>query len=62
MIHYASPLHHQPLFSGRSRTGPTPNADDVVKEVLTLPLHAELTDDEVDHVGEALAGAVQKLE
>jgi dTDP-4-amino-4,6-dideoxygalactose transaminase len=33
----------------------------VVKEVLTLPLHAELTTDEVDHVLEALAGAVKKL-
>jgi dTDP-4-amino-4,6-dideoxygalactose transaminase len=61
LIHYSSPLHHQPIFSGRSRAGPTPMADDLVKEVLTLPLHAELTDDEVDHVGEALAGAVNML-
>ena len=62
LIHYASPLHHQPLFEGRSRAGPTPMADRVTNEVLTLPLHAELTDDEVDHVGEALASAVKKLE
>jgi dTDP-4-amino-4,6-dideoxygalactose transaminase len=34
----------------------------VTNEVLTLPLHAELTDGEVDRLGETLAGAVQKLE
>ena len=36
-------------------------ANEVVHEVLTLPLHAELTDDEVDHVLDALAGAVKVL-
>jgi perosamine synthetase len=50
-VHYM-PLHAHPLFSRYQ--SPLPNSASIWPTLLTLPLHARLTDAEVDRVGEAL--------
>ena len=47
------PLPQQPYFE-RWNKNDTPVADKVWKDMVTLPLHARLTDEEVDYVLDAL--------
>lgn len=53
LVHYAVPLHRQPVFAA-SAPGDCPVADRLAGEVLSLPLHAMLTDAEVEQVAAAL--------
>lgn len=46
-VHY-TPLTMQPLFQNHAES--TPQATKVYDEILTLPLHPELTDEEIDYV------------
>jgi dTDP-4-amino-4,6-dideoxygalactose transaminase len=55
LVHYAAPLARQPLFHGRCRELPCPVAERACGEVLSLPIHALLTDAEVERVTTALA-------
>ena len=57
LVHYAAPLARQPMFDGRCRELPCPNAERACAEVLSLPIHAQLTDAEVDRVCAALRDA-----
>jgi dTDP-4-amino-4,6-dideoxygalactose transaminase len=53
LVHYGSPLHRQPLF----QEGPpvhAPHAEEASRQVLSLPIHAYLRDEEV----EAVTGAI----
>jgi dTDP-4-amino-4,6-dideoxygalactose transaminase len=56
---YALPLHGQPVFADLS-TGEFPVADDVCRRHVCLPVHSDMTDDEADHVVEALASALSR--
>ena len=49
MIHYPFLLHQQPLFSSGARS-PLPVAERVVGELLSLPLHPHLTEEETSAV------------
>jgi dTDP-4-amino-4,6-dideoxygalactose transaminase len=55
LIHYPYPLHRQPAFA---EFGPArcPNADLLCSRVLSLPIHAFLTDGEVNRVIEGVRG------
>ena len=55
LVHYAAPLARQPMFDGRCRELPCPVAERACAEVLSLPIHAQLTDAEVERVCAALA-------
>lgn len=59
-VHFR-PLHRLAWFTEHAVVGPggTPVADDMAGRVLSLPLHAELADDDVDFVCEALAFALR---
>ncbi len=57
LVHYAAPLARQPMFDGRCRETPCPNAERACSELLSLPIHAQLTDAEVDRVCAALRDA-----
>ncbi len=55
MVHYASPLHKEPLFA--DYIGPTdnfPETERLSREALSLPIYPELDDSEVDFVCEKL--------
>ena len=53
LVHYATPLHRQPVFAS-SDPAPCPGADRLAREVVSLPLHAMLTRAEVERVEDAL--------
>lgn len=54
-IHYDQPLHRQPMFENMLASGQQlPRVDHAAKTVLSLPIYPEMTDDEVEHVSEAL--------
>lgn len=54
LIHYPEPLHQQPAFVAHWR-GPLPEAERLCRSVLSLPIHAWMTDAEVDYVASAVS-------
>lgn len=54
LVHYATGLHRQPVFAPHD-PAPCPTADALAATVLSLPIHAFLTDDEVERVERALS-------
>jgi dTDP-4-amino-4,6-dideoxygalactose transaminase len=59
-IYYPSPLHVQPAYSHLGyKQGDFPYAEQAAREVLSLPVHPNLTDEQVEHVCQALRTFVQ---
>lgn len=56
-VHYATPVHLQPAYADLGY-GPNslPESEKAAKEVLSLPLYPELTDDQIHSVAQALMG------
>jgi len=52
-IYYPRPLHLQPCFPG-GREGDLPQAERAAREVLALPVHAELSEDQLAHVADTV--------
>ena len=59
-VHYPSPVHHQPV-AAQWGYGPDafPNAARLSTEILCLPIHPFLADEQADRVAEALLGALE---
>jgi dTDP-4-amino-4,6-dideoxygalactose transaminase len=56
-IHYPVPIHRQPAWtSAYGDTPPLPRAEQAAREMLSLPVHPDLTDAEVERVADAVAG------
>jgi hypothetical protein len=57
-VHFPSPIHRQPAYSGRVAMGPSGcrNSDCAAAQVLSLPIFPELTDGQVEYVCDALRG------
>ena len=54
-IYYPVPLHRQPVFQhGGVRSGPLPETERAAGEVLSLPMHTELTLPEQEYVADAV--------
>ena len=59
-VHYPVPIHRQPAWlRAYGETPPLPCAEQVAREMLSLPVHADLTDEEVERVAD---GVVQFFE
>ena len=57
MIYYPVPMHEQAAFNKLVRKRVTlKNTDLVSKEVLSLPMHADLEDDQVAYIVEKIKG------
>ncbi len=56
-IHYPIPLHMQPAYSHIKEK--FPNAEKVSKEILSLPMFPEMTDEEVKYVAECVKDSIQ---
>jgi dTDP-4-amino-4,6-dideoxygalactose transaminase len=55
-IHYPIPVHLQPAYSDLGyRRGDFPVAEKAADEVLSLPMHPELTDEAIERVASAVA-------
>jgi len=55
LIHYPRPVHAHPGYKDLGQAGvDLSNSERVAREVLSVPMFPELTDDEVTHVAEAL--------
>ena len=54
-IHYPVPLHRQPAFAEFNQHQ-CPNADQICSRILSLPMHAFLSDTDVGQVIEAICG------
>jgi dTDP-4-amino-4,6-dideoxygalactose transaminase len=55
-VYYPLPLHLQPCFASLGyRPGSLPRAEQAAKEVLALPIHPDLSDDQIDFVSDTIA-------
>lgn len=55
LVHYPVPVHLQPAYRGRlGDTGSFPEAERAAREVLSLPMFPELTEEQVRQVAEAV--------
>ena len=54
-IHYPVPIHRQPAWLRSYGEGPPlPRAERAAREILSLPVHADLTDEEVERVADGV--------
>ncbi len=60
-IHYATPIHHQPLYRDLGYVDALPHAEAAAREVLSLPVHPALSHGDLAHIGNAVADAAQAL-
>ena len=51
-VYYPRALHLQPCFGGEE--GSLPEAERACREVLALPIHAQLDEDQSQHVGDSI--------
>jgi dTDP-4-amino-4,6-dideoxygalactose transaminase len=58
-VHYPRPVHAHPAYARLARPGALSRSERQCAEVLSLPLHAELRDDEADEVAVALRRALE---
>ena len=50
-IHYPTPIHLQPAYASRGLTeGALPVAERAAREILSLPMYPELSDEQIDRV------------
>ncbi len=55
-IHYPVPLHLQPAYEGRVAVGAggLPETEKICRQILSLPMHPQLQDSDVDRVGQTI--------
>jgi dTDP-4-amino-4,6-dideoxygalactose transaminase len=59
-VYYPTPMHLQPVFANLGyQEGELPQAEKAAKEVLSLPIYAELTSEQIRRVVAAIAAAVR---
>jgi dTDP-4-amino-4,6-dideoxygalactose transaminase len=56
LIHYPLPVHHQPAYQGRSQLGKggLSHTERACKEILSLPMHPQMTDEQARYVATKL--------
>ena len=57
-IHYPTPVHMQPAYQGRLRIGSMSTTNRLTTRILSLPLHPQLSDDDIGLVADAIRGFV----
>ncbi len=54
-VYYPIPLHSQKAYaSSRYNEADFPVTNQLIKEVISLPMHTELSDDQIDHISQTL--------
>ncbi|MGE5401625.1 MAG: DegT/DnrJ/EryC1/StrS family aminotransferase [Ignavibacteriales bacterium] len=59
-VHYPIPLHQQPAFVDESRSFNLPVAEAIAKEIISLPMYPELTQEEITYITDAIIEFVGK--
>ncbi|HIG22991.1 MAG TPA: DegT/DnrJ/EryC1/StrS family aminotransferase [Henriciella marina] len=59
-IYYDTPIHQMPAFEQFAPPGGLPECERASKEVLSLPMHPYLSEDQIHRVCDALLGALQR--
>lgn len=55
LVHYPVPVHLQPAYRGRLHgIAPLPETERVARQVLSLPMYPQLSDQQVERVGESI--------
>jgi UDP-2-acetamido-2-deoxy-ribo-hexuluronate aminotransferase len=57
-IYYPKPLHHQPAYAQHHQGESLPCSEDVATRIMALPIHPDLTEAQLDHVCDVVAGAL----
>ena len=57
-IYYPRPLHRQPAYRESHDGAVLPVSDDLARRILALPIHPDLTDEDVDRICRAVLSAV----
>jgi dTDP-4-amino-4,6-dideoxygalactose transaminase len=62
-IHYPVPVHLQPAYQGRVALGPSglSRSERAAREVLSLPMYPQLSEQQIEHVSTALSEACRAL-
>lgn len=60
-IHYPIPLYNQPIYKSLGISGNCPNAELAANNVISLPVHPSLSEDDLDLVIEAVKKASDKI-
>ena len=55
-VYYPMPIHHQPVYRKLGYEASLPMAEQLSKEVLSLPVHPSLTQDELERIVESVNG------
>jgi UDP-2-acetamido-2-deoxy-ribo-hexuluronate aminotransferase len=57
-VYYPKPLHHQPAYATHHDGTALPVSEDVATRIMALPMHPDLTQDQLDHVCKAVSAAL----
>lgn len=57
-VHYPIPLHRQPLFAPDNESTALPVSEDAARRIFSIPVHAALTETDLDHVVQATLESV----
>lgn len=60
-VYYPVPLHQLPVFAGTARQGDLTETERAAAEVLSLPMHTELTADEQAFIADVVLGHLQQV-
>lgn len=58
VIHYPIPIHMQGAFAGKWKEGDFPNAEALSRNILSLPMFAEMTEEQIREVCDAVRNCV----
>ena len=53
-VHYPIPIHQQPVFKSIAQGMTCPVSDALSKQVMSLPVHPLVTEDQLDYIGKAI--------
>jgi perosamine synthetase len=55
-VHYPMPIHRQPLYAGVAAGGPCPVSERLAETVLSLPVHPQVTGEDLAFIAETVNG------